>query len=639
MKIFPQTNRFYCLLITLLILLVYSNSFNNSFQYDDYHVIVKNPAIKDPANYIRFLLNPQLGSGTFRETSGYRPLLIVSFALNYTLGGLDVFGYHLVNFFLHTLCALLVFYITLSFLGLSPAAEELGPTRNQLTALFAALLFALHPVQTESVTYITGRSNLMTALFYLLAFWAYLQYQITGKIRQSIIHGGRDAHEASKSPFVSPLGKVGWGRFEGIFWVILSLFSYACALLTKETAVCLIPTLILFHLLFPLGQRWKRWLFSLFPYLCLTAAYLIVRVHFFGTLQYNEGNIRPLYDNVLTQFRAWVHYLGTLLLPFNLNVDYDFRISHSIFESRVIFSILVLIILAVVIWRISKASRMAVFFASWFVLNLLPTNSLIPLEDVVTDRWLYLPAVGYAVILAMAAEWLFRVKVRPSSRTGKLVFVFFCALLLEFYGFATVLRNFTWTSYWTLWEDAVTKSPNKARPHTALGLAFTSVGRIEEAIGEFKKAIQLNPMAGGAYLNLGYIYNKQGRFEEAIQAYKKAMVVTPRLAAECHNNLGNAYLDQGRKQEAINEFRLALRERPGYARPYFKLGGIYEEDGNIDQAIACLEKAARTEPEFVPIHQALMRLYEKKGWAQKAREARENFHKFDLLGRHVFFGG
>jgi tetratricopeptide (TPR) repeat protein len=165
------------------------------------------------------------------------------------------------------------------------------------------------------------------------------------------------------------------------------------------------------------------------------------------------------------------------------------------------------------------------------------------------------------------------------------------------------------------------------------------VGHTEEAIGEFKKAIQLDPMAGDAYLNLGYNYKKEGRLEEAIQAYKKAMVVAPRVAAECHNNLGDAYLLQGRKQEAIDELKLALRERPGYAHPYFNLGIIHEGDGDIDKAIACMENVAKSEPEFLPIYQSLMRLYEKKGWKEKSHEARENYLKYDAVGRRVFFGG
>lgn len=601
---FAKKNLSYCLIVTLLILLAYSNSFQNSFQYDDFHVILKNPAIKDPANYPQFFLNPQLGSGLVKETSGYRPLLMLSFALNYSLGGLEVFGYHLFNFILHTLCAFLVFFITLLFLRITPDEERFNPTRNQLTALFAASVFALHPVQTESVTYIVGRSNLLTAFFFLLAFWAYMQYKFTGKIHQ----------------------------------LFLSSFSYACALLVKEAAITLLIILALFNFLFPLGRTWRRRLFSLLPYGLLSIIYLVIRLHFFGSMQYSSKIIRPLYENFLTQLRAWVHYLGTLLLPLNLNVDYDFPISHSILESQVIFSLSILLALALLIWKIAKFSRLVGFFGLWFVVNLLPTNSLIPLEDVITDRWLYLPSVGYAVIMALAADWIFRAKVKTSRRASKLVFFFLCALVVELYGFATILRNFTWSSYWTLWEDATEKSPNKSRPHSGLGLALNHVGRTGEAIEEFKKAIQLNPKAGEPFLNLGYIYFHQGKMEEATQAFQKAIVLTPRLSPECHNNLGIIHLQQGRKEEGIKELQLALQARPFYARTHGNLGNFYEKEGDVDRAISFMERAAKLEPEYVPVYKALIRLYEKKGWKEKSQEARKNHLRYASMGQYFFIG-
>jgi tetratricopeptide (TPR) repeat protein len=247
--------------------------------------------------------------------------------------------------------------------------------------------------------------------------------------------------------------------------------------------------------------------------------------------------------------------------------------------------------------------------------------------------------VGYAVIMALAAEWIFRAKVQGGNRPGKIIFFFICAMVIELYGFATVVRNFTWSSYWTLWEDAVDKSPNKGRPHVGLGLALNYVGRTGQAIEEFKKATQLNPKAGEPFLNLGYIYFHQGKMEEAIQAFQKAIVLTPRLSAECHNNLGIIYLQQGRKEEGLKKLQLALHARPFYARTHWNLGNFYEKEGDIDRAISYMEKAAKLEPEYIPVHQALIRLYEKKGWKEKSQEARKNFLKYDSLGRRVFFGG
>jgi tetratricopeptide (TPR) repeat protein len=246
--------------------------------------------------------------------------------------------------------------------------------------------------------------------------------------------------------------------------------------------------------------------------------------------------------------------------------------------------------------------------------------------------------VGYAVIMALAAEWIFRVKVRGGNRAKKMIFFFLCALVVEFYGFATVLRNFTWTSYWTLWEDAAAKSPNKSRPHLALGVGLNEAGRAAEAIEELKKAIQLYPRGGEPYLNLGYIYLRQGKLEESIQVFQKAIVLSPRLAPEIHNNLGAVYLLQGRKEEGIKELQLALKERPHYSRPYSSLGNFYEKEGDTDKAISCMEKAAKLEPEYVPVHKALMRLYEKKGWKEKSQEAHRNYLKYASLGKHFFIG-
>jgi tetratricopeptide (TPR) repeat protein len=604
MMSFAKQNWFYCLFILVSALLVYSGSFHNSFQYDDFHVIVKNPFIKDAGDVWRVFVDPHLGSGIIQETSGYRPLLLASFILNYSLGGLHVFGYHLFNVLLHGLCAVLVFYLTLILLQISYGLQTRPLRDDRWVAFFAGLIFALHPVQTESVTYITGRSSLMMAFFFLLAIWGYVKFRLTGKT----LH------------------------------IFLSSFSYACGLLVKETVITLPIILIVFNFLYPLETRWKKRLFSLLPHLFISVLYLIIRIYLLGSLEYAGKPIRPLYEQLLTQSRAWVQALGTLVLPLNLNVDYDFQISRSILQGPVLFSIFLLAATAVIVWVVSRRNRLVGFFALWFALTLAPTNSLIPLQDVITDRWLYLPSFGYAGIMALAAQWIYQVRVRASKRAVKLIFFFFLALIVELYGYATVLRNFTWTSYWTLWEDAVEKSPHKYRPHLALGLALTKVGRTEEAIAEIKKALQLNPKSGEAYLNLGFIYQSQGKQQEAIQAYQEAEAFSPRVAVEAHNNLAAAYLQLGLREQAIKESRLALAARPFNGRTYYNLGNIYEQDGDIDKAISCMEKAAKLEPEFIPVYQALARLYKKKGWEEKSRKAHENYLKYHDLGNRLFLG-
>jgi tetratricopeptide (TPR) repeat protein len=180
-------------------------------------------------------------------------------------------------------------------------------------------------------------------------------------------------------------------------------------------------------------------------------------------------------------------------------------------------SIFILAALSLVIWRFSRSNRLIGFFALWFAITLSPTNSLIALEDLVCDRWLYLSIVGYAALLALAAGWIFQKRVEARGRAGRIVFFALCALVVELYGFTTLLRNFDWTSPRTLWEDAVAKAPRNARAYTSLGVALVSQGRLEEGARRFRQAIALEPRGGQAYLNLGYVYSAQGDLDKAIE--------------------------------------------------------------------------------------------------------------------------
>jgi tetratricopeptide (TPR) repeat protein len=589
-----KKNSLFCLIITLLTLLAYSNSFETSFQYDDNHTIERNPFVKDPTRIPQFFTDPHLGSGIYTETSSYRPLLMATFALNHALGGLNVFGYHLLNFSLHLLCTLLVYFVILYIFRFTIPPGEVDSLRYPLIALFAALIFGLHPVQTESVTYINGRASSLTGLFFLSSFLTYLQYRLDGKIRH----------------------------------LFLSTFAYACALLVKETGITLFAILLLFNVLFSHGSSFNNRCLSLIPHFLVTSLYLIMRLYFFDTLLYGSRPLRPLYDQLLSQSRAWVHYLGTLLLPLNLTINYDFPVSHSILEGQVVLSIFLLAGLSLMIWWLSRSNRLVGFFALWFAITLSPTNSIIALEDLVCDRWLYLSVVGYAALLALAADWVFQKRVEAGSRAGRIVFFCLCALVVELYGYSSLLRNFDFTSPRTLWEDAVAKTPHNARAYTALGVALVSQGRLGEGSQRLRQAIALEPRGGPAYLNLGYIYSVRGELDKAIELYEKAISLSPKLLPEIYNNLGLAYMNQGKMEESEKYLRKAIAIRPHIAAPHYNLGLYFEKRGDIDQAISYHEKANKLDPDYPLPYYNLSRLYKLKGWSDKSQEAYQNFLKY-----------
>ncbi|MCX5914110.1 MAG: tetratricopeptide repeat protein, partial [Deltaproteobacteria bacterium] len=392
-------------------------------------------------------------------------------------------------------------------------------------------------------------------------------------------------------------------------------------------AITLLPILVLFQWMFPEEGTFPKRYRVILPYLLLSLIYFLLRNYFFGSLQFGSQPVRPIYENLLSQTRAWVHYLGTLILPLNLNVDYDFAVSHSILESQVVLSIFLLVFITLFIWRLSRSNRVVGFFALWFAFTLLPTNSVIALEDLVSDRWLYLSSVGYAVLLAMAADWIFQKRIEQGRRSSKLVFFFLCALVVEWYCFSTLLRNVDWTSQRTLWEDAVAKSPNKARTYNGLGLAYLQEDRLEEASQYFQKAITLEPQGGQAYLNLGYVYSLQGDYDKAIKYYEQAIPLNPRLLSEIYNNIGLSHFHKKRMEECERYLRKAIEIRPHNPAPHYNLGLYFEEKGEMDRAISLQETAAKLAPDYHLPYEALSRLYQKKGWKEKSQEAYRRFLK------------
>jgi len=211
------------------------------------------------------------------------------------------------------------------------------------------------------------------------------------------------------------------------------------------------------------------------------------------------------------------------------------------------------------------------------------------------------------------------------ARAARILFFFLCALGIELYGFSALLRNFTWNNDRSLWEDAVAKSPHKARPYDALGVALASVGRLQEAEQSLKRAIHLAPRGGQAYINLGYVYSLQGKSEEALAAYEMAIPLCPRLLSEIYNNMGLIYFRQERMEEAEKTLWKSIESRPHHAPPYCNLGAYYEKKGDIDRAILYYEITVKLAPDYYLAYGALTVLYEQKGWKEKSREAYQKF--------------
>lgn len=425
--------------LTLAVSIAYVNALIGGFQFDDYNVIVNNPRVHSWASWLEGL------------SLGIRPLLKFSYLLNWTMGA-GVIGFHLTNLLLHLANAYLVYRLSQEFVRQQWQADTL---KN--VPFLAALLFAVHPIHTEAVTYICGRSTSLMTLLYLAGLLTY----ISGRMQQSKL----------KVYGLTPL----------LFVIALSV---------KETAVTFPLALLLWEC--ACGGKWQRALKPQWPnwlVLILGALFFLLSNSYLSQME-RSAQLNSLQGNAATQLYAFAYLLRQWAAPLWLNIDPSLQLQRDFSASLLpllFFAALFALMLAC--WR----KRPWVSFAlAWVILQLIPLHLFLPRLDIANDRQMYL--AGWPLFLALAIEltlWL-------NARTLRLT----AAALLLVLTSLTVLRNMDYVSEIALWEDTVMKSPNKARVHNNLGYAYLLAHRNIEARREFITALQLDPRLYKARYNL-----------------------------------------------------------------------------------------------------------------------------------------
>jgi len=586
------------LFIVTLGLIAYSNTFHNPFVFDDEPSIIDNPVIKKIDN---FFLNESGYRYNPRRFIGY-----LTFAVNYHLGGLDVTGYHLFNIAVHLMNALLVFsLVRLSFRTPVLKDSSLSDSANAI-AFLSALLFVVHPVQTQAVTYIVQRLTSLAVLFSLGALWFYVRWRL--------------ALESGRSPARSlPL-------------YLLSILSIILAMKTKEISFTL-PILIVLYDMFFFGKSKPGYLVPvlltliIIPFDVLNVAKPLGAIISDVSTATRVKSDLSRWDYLITQFVVIVTYLRLLLLPVNQNLDYDYPSYHSLLTPRVFLSFLVLIslfALAIVLFFRSRREtrekgahlKLISFGILWFFITLSVESSIIPITDVIFEHRIYFPSVGFFIALsagAIAAAQAFERKM-PRLKSSLVTGMVVLSLIL---GGATWLRNQVWKDDTRLWEDVVAKSPAKGRPFYNLGLSYDRKGKTKEAFDNYVTSIRLDPYNPRARDNLGNLYAKAGRYEEAIKEFRISMDLDPDSAV-AYNNLGNVFAMMGRREEAMREFKAALQMDPGYPEAHFNMGNLMKEQGMADGAEREYHEALRLKPEYVDARINLGILYGRQGRIDEA---------------------
>jgi tetratricopeptide (TPR) repeat protein len=444
-------------------------------------------------------------------------------------------------------------------------AVKIPEDRAASIAFFTAFIWAVHPLQIQSVTYIVQRENSLASLFCILALLLYSKGRLAEKKRTQ------------------------WELFLG------AILSGLLAIGSKEIAVTLPLFIFLYEWYFFQDLRWdwlKRRLIWLGAILLLGV--FIVYLYFLGANPiekimsgYDDFNF-SMSQRVLTEFRVVVYYLTRLIYPHpsRLNLDHEFGVSRSLFDPLSTFLCLLFIIgcisLAVLV---ARRQRMVSFSILWFFGNLVIESSVIPLELVYEHRN-YLPSMMVCLLFVVLIHWILKRETFAAVVLAGIVALF---------SFWTFERNEVWRSDLTLWSDAARKSPNKVRPHNNLGLALARIGDHEQAMACYEKAVRINPNLPQAYNNMGLSFSAMEQPDQAIADFSKALEVDPDFVP-AHNNLGKELRKQGKIDEAIRHYREALNISPDSDEVHNNLGVALAVHGNLREAIDHFKKARDLNP-------------------------------------------
>jgi len=572
----PPAERWFPAAILAAAVAVYANTLANGFVWDDVLLIVDNPRIKSWDRIPELVTRPLA-----QDTQYYRPLQGLTFLTDYAVNGLAPAGFHLTNVALHALVALLFYRVSRMIL------------RDSVAALVAALLFAVHPIHTEAVAYLAGRTDSLAALFLLSALLLY------------------------RSPY-------------------LSAGAFLLALLARESALVLVPLVILLEAGGVVAPR--RRLERYGAYAVVMALYAAMRATFLGDQPVHIANAAiPLGTRLLTMPKVVLSYLALLVLPLRLHMERRVFPATSVLDPSFLGPASVLFLFATLLFESRATAWPIVFGALWFLVALLPFANVVPLDAFMAEHWLYVPSMG----VFMAAGWSVARSLRRPRR-GPVAAVAL-AVVLAAYSARTMSRNREWATEASIFEATVRDSPSSFRALSNLGrvyleagdperaldfltqalaraatprdeaivhanraLAHGLAGRHADAVREYRRAIELKGADAQIYTNLAGTYLAMGQTDEAKQALEEAIATDPGYAP-AYNNLGVVLEEMGDREHAREAYLNAIRIDPDSMEAYVGLGDIQLADGHPDLAERSFRAALRLQPHSTDVQERLQR--------------------------------
>jgi len=570
-------------LVTAVAFGVYANSLKGEFIWDDIHLIKDNTYVKNWGNLLDNLTNDFfLVSQEEGKIGYYRPVITLSYMIDYSLWRLRPYGYHLTNIIFHSANCLIIYFTVCTLFG------------SLFIASLTALIFAAHPIHTESVAWISGRTDLIASLFFFLSLFLY----------------GYSFKKERVIPY------------------LLSFLAFCFALLSKEMTITLPIILIAYDYYFIVQQNLsglKKRVAYWIPFWCFIGIYLIWR---FLVIRVGTGN--PHVSSlgsipvVLTFGKAIIYYIRKLIVPFNLN-SYVMISLGSFFNLKTWSGFILIALLIWVALRLRKEYRTASFCIVFFLLTMLPLTNVLPISapfDIdfpMAERFLYIPSFGFCLLIGLLGGQLLTMVPTPVKVTG------LCLLFLVFipYSYGTVTRNRDWWDETKFYLKMTEASPTSFVLRNNLGVKYNEMGEYDKAIESCRTALKYQPRYVEAYNNIAVAYYHKGLYDQAIRECGNALRVSTTYE-KVYNNLGVIYYTMKQYDKAIKQYETAIRLKPKLSDPYYNMGNLYYELRKYDLAIWYFKKALELDPDGADAHNNLANVYITLGrYKDAVEEAKE----------------
>ena len=550
-------------------LLAYHNSFTGEFIRDDITSISENPTIRRLWPIWQPLSPPHRGGLTVEG----RPLINLSLAINYALGGYRVWGYHALNLTVHILAGLTLLGIVRRTLLQPALRERFGAAANEL-ALAVAVLWTVHPLQTESVTYIIQRAESLMGLFYLLTLYCFI----------------RGAE--------SPLGGGTRDEPRARLWYGLSVTACALGMASKEVMASAPLMVLLYDRAFLSTSFREAWQRRRQLYLGLSATWILLGYLSILTVRNALTNAeridRTWWQYLATEPGVILYYLRLSVWPCPLLVCHGWPIAKT-WMSILPPTVVVLTLPAASAWA-WRRNPVWGFVCAWFFLILAPSSSFIPLLDLFYEHRMYLSLAAVVIVVVMGLY----------SLAGRVSLVLFTTAAIGL-GVLTWRRNLEYRSEVDIQLAAVAQQPNDPLAYYSCGVALQRAGRIQEAISHYEHSLRLNPNIAEVHNNLGLALAGEGRIQEAITHYEQALRLDP-VNVEAHNDLAIALVGLNKLPQAVEHFEQAVRINPNLAEANYNLGLALVRLGKVPEAIAHWKEALRLKPDYTEAQEGLARL-------------------------------